>query len=669
MSAFLPCVLAAAVALGACAALPLAAQSSGPAGAAARVAGVAWAPAPCPFPGADTLPQITCGTLTVPERWDRADGPTLRLMVARVPSVRADPAPDPVVFLDGGPGFGSVRLARAALVHPAFQALRADRELLLVDPRGTGHSEPGFCREEAGELARIGSSARPRADREAAMIAALRRCGERLRADGRDPSAYGTDATVRDLDALRRALGIATWNLYGFSYGTRPALEALRRTPDAVRAVVIAGPAPFTAPGASGQPGAAARALALLEARCAADAACRGEFPALGDDVRALLAELARRPLALDGLDTTRFVDGRLVLDERTAISGMVQLLYDRKMAGALPAAVRALRARDANVLRALAQATAGAAASNVALGRAVLCYEDVPFDPPERVAAARAAQPQLAALYDEPDGAALCGALHDRRADDAITTPVESDVPTLVLVGEHDPVTPPANARLAVAGLTRATIVELPGESHRLVVSTENRCQHELIRAFLADPARPLDTGCTAAMPPIRFLTGLHAASGVGVLATALAQRPSLLALLALVVALLGSAVLAWPLAALLARRRGGVGASPPPRWPRLAAGTAAVAALAFVVGLAGVVREALGGDPLLLAFGVPRDAAWLFVLPWLVAGLALPVAAAAVAAWRGRWWGPAGRAHYTLVAAACLAFVGLVARFGLLQ
>ncbi|WP_412068790.1 alpha/beta fold hydrolase [Rubrivirga sp. IMCC43871] len=611
-------------------------------------------------PNAEDAAGVECGRLAVPERWGDPASPEIGLAVARVPSLSPTPAPDPVVFLNGGPGFGAVRLIRSALAHPFWRAVRAERDLILVDVRGTGASDPAFCPAENRAIAAALSRGGAAAPTEAAVADALRACRARMAAAGHDVAAYTSAAVARDLDALRHALGVAEWNLLGVSYGSRLALTALRDTPGGIRSAVLLAPAVPNAPVAY-SPARYTRTLGLVFERCAADRACRAAYPDLQDDFYRALAALEREPVRLAMADTARFPGGQVVLDGTLLAASVYQGLYGRPFVEVFPLAVRAVLARDERALRTMAEGIGvGPDVFNRPLNYAMTCFDAAPH-----LGAAEAERPdypRLAPWYDQPRERALCDAIHDARGDSAEARAVRSDVPMLALVGALDPVTPPAYARLAVAGLANGTVVEVPHHSHHVVLSEDAGCAVGLVRAFLDAPGRPLDTRCLADVPPLAFVTDVTPASGVGRVASALSRRPALLLPVGLAVLVLLSAVVGWPVAAL--RRRGADG----PRGPRWVAGAAATAALVWVGGLGAAVAQAAAVNPYLLAFGLPGDAAWLLVLPWLTAALAAGAVGLAIVAWRRRWWTAMWRAHYALVAAASGTVVAVAAMAGLL-
>ena len=239
-------------------------------------------------PSAAASASARCGTLEVPEDWDRPSGRRLRLRVAVIASESGSPAPEALFFLAGGPGQAATE--QYPVVAPALAAARRGRDVVLVDQRGTGGSAPLTC----PTLARGDGAALPEDD-----VQRLGACARKLTASGMDLAHYGTRDFVRDLEAVRAALGHPRVDLVAVSYGTRAALAWLRAYPERIRALVLDGVVPpGVAIGASAA-GDVRRALELHLRRCRADAACRARFPGLDARSGELMLRLARAPARL----------------------------------------------------------------------------------------------------------------------------------------------------------------------------------------------------------------------------------------------------------------------------------------------------------------------------------------------------------------------------------
>lgn len=615
----------------------------------------------CPDPDAAAKAGITCGAMPVPASWDRPDeGDPITMYVVRVPSLADDPAPDPIVFLAGGPGFGSARMWQSALTHPLWRAMRAERDLILVDERGTGRATPAVCPAHDDALRTLSSRGLDLAARRAETRRLLAACAAGLAGQGLGFANFRSRYVARDLATLRAALGLDAWNLLGLSYGARQVAAALREDPTGVRAVVLASPsmpnAPFFASGVAFD-----RSLAAVTAMCAADAACKAEFPDLDRRLPDLLAALDREPLVADGLDPAVHADGRLVLSGELAAQAIGLMLYGRGLSAAIPAAVRALEHRDADVLRSMAGALAGASGGSQMLVLALPCIEATPFDDPAAIAAdlLRAGAVGRAAANGNVD---VCDVLAPAPPEPADATADTQGTPLLALVGAFDPITPPDRVRPAVAALPQAQFVELPAESHQFIGSRDADCGRNLVAAFFNDPLAPLDTACAAAMPPVRFITGLHPTGKPAARIAAITRQPTWLAALGAALLLLASAPLVAAVGAWRARRR----TNEPMRGGGLLALTGVIAVILLAVG-ATAAWPLVQHMPIALAFGLPAWVAPWFALSWLLLGLGLVLAVSASAGWRRGAISATSAIHRLLVALSALGVGVLTATLGL--
>jgi pimeloyl-ACP methyl ester carboxylesterase len=417
--------------------------------------------------------HVRCGTVKVP-RVRGADDPTqLPIAVFVVDSAAAIPERDPVVYLEGGPGgAASDWLPALSMFAPVLER----RALVLVDQRGTGRSEPALlCNGDD-----------------------VATCRARLAGEGVDLAAYHTSAIAADLDDVRRALGYERWNLLGISYGTRLGLGILRDFPAGVRAAVIDSVAPpeadwlgDTAPGIE-------RSFRAIFDACSADKRCSAAYPDLEKTFWALVD-------ALDAKPATTTVGGRMTtVDGNAALNLFLLLAYDPGSIAALPELVFAMRDGDLTGYARM-QSLLDEAFSDFADGMylSVTCRDVAPFSSAEAVAAKEATvRPRLARAFAQGGLFATCRTWNVPPSPPIEHEPVTSDVPTLVLSGAFDPITPPAWAHEAVQHLSAGQLFDRPDASHGVFFTD---CGAAIVKAFLADPASRSAPAC-ASDPTLRL-------------------------------------------------------------------------------------------------------------------------------------------------------------------
>ena len=448
----------------------------------------AWQPQERCRLAADPLPAAfaRCGTLSVPLDPAAPNGPTIDVFVARVAALSAEPRPDPLLLIAGGPGQSTVDMYLQ--LRGAFEQARRDRDLILVDQRGTGRSAEGFACDAPDDLSLDTTGPD-------VLAAVIDDCVADLK---HDPRFYTTSVAVRDLDAVRAALGIETWNVYGISYGTRVAQHYLRQYPERTRSVVLDGVVP--PPLALGPDVAreAQRALEQIFARCAEDAACAARFAALPQLFSEVLARLDAGaaddtdPPPISALELRALV--RFMSYSAATVALLPVLISEAHAGNYAPLAGQAR-----TLLRKLPESL------SFPMSNSVTCTEDVPYADSETG--------DLASTYL---GTSIMDALKQICArwpvgamDAGFKTPVVSDAPVLLLSGEYDPITPPAYAeRVKAEGLANSVHLVGRGQGHGLVGVG---CVPRLMRSFLEDPSpAKLDAGCLALEPPTPFFLTL---------------------------------------------------------------------------------------------------------------------------------------------------------------
>ena len=441
-----------------------------------------------------------CATLTVPLDYANASGPTLDLYVARIPALTANPAADPIVLINGGPGGSAVDLYLQ--LRAAFEPMRRDRDIVLLEQRGTGRSLAGLDCEMPEDFELITSS-------QDEIRATVEACIAEFEFD---PRFFTTSVAVRDLDTLREALGIEQWNLYGVSYGTRVAQHYLRQHEDHVRTIILDGIVPAELTLGPDIATDAQSALDAIFARCAAQAPCAERYANLGQQFTELRARFADQSITVSLQDPLTAEATSIDLDE-SHLQGVVRLMsYSDATVALLPLIIDAAWQRNYQPLAAQAEMQIEAVAESLgfAMHNSVVCTEDAPWFPPDNAADA-------AALYlgtTVVDGLrAICESWPAGALDDDFKDPVASSKPVLLLSGQHDPVTPPAYAeQIMNSGLDNSRHIIGAGQGHGLAGVG---CVPRLMREFVdsADPELP-DAACLEREPPMPFFLGFQGPS-----------------------------------------------------------------------------------------------------------------------------------------------------------
>lgn len=445
----------------------------------------------CDLRDASGIPRLEaqCASYSVAE--DRANPESRRidLRIAKISARISGARPDPVVFLAGGPGQSAVEAYLS--VQAGLARLHRHRDILLIDQRGTGGSNrlpcalpdlPEAMPANTGDWRRLAQD-----------------CLARL-APTADVRHYTTSDYIDDLEEVRKALGIAQINLIGGSYGTRVALEYLRRHPAVVRTAVVDGVVPPELALGADHARNLDEALSRIFAACAANAECLERHGDPMQQLRAVQAQLglSGRPVAYREPTGFSAKEGTL---NREVIAGVVRLFaYKPESAALLPLWIAEAGRGNAAPLYAQIDLLSRNLEQQLAHGMelSVLCSEDIPMlnaDP-------RDAQTVLGDGLVEGLRAQCEVWPHGRMPAD-FKQPLKSDRPVLILSGENDPVTPPRYGEQVVATLSQGRHIVAPGQGH---ITMNSGCVPRLLAEFVESAdAKALDAECVeqlGAMP-----------------------------------------------------------------------------------------------------------------------------------------------------------------------
>ena len=427
-----------------------------------------------------------CGDFEVFEDRAAGSGRTIALRWVVLPATGPGARqPDPVFVFSGGPGQASTELV--VLADTQLAGVNLERDLVFIDQRGTGASNGLQCM--ASELPAMLEGMNASSQREA-----LAACRAGWDADLRH---YDTTTAMADIDELRAALGYKKINIWGVSYGTRAALEYLRRHESTVRSVLVWGLAPPELPYLRPFPEATRAALGQVLDACAAEPACAGVLPEGEASVEAILARLDVAPAQVELVDPRDGTLHAIEVDRELFMTGVRLTLYDASWSANLPWMLAAARDEDYGPLMDFVVSFVVAVYSHIYIGMnlSVTCSEDVPRLTQTDLDAAAASRGGARTLREFVE---VCAQWPKSTLPTDWAEPVRSAVPVLLLNGEADPATPASSAELAARSLTNAELVRFPHVAHG--TSNAGECVNELIRAFLAtpDPAS-LDSSCAA--------------------------------------------------------------------------------------------------------------------------------------------------------------------------
>ena len=458
-------------------------------------------------------PEPACGFVSVPLRHGEAASPRIRLAVVVIPALDVENRrPDPLFLAQGGPGGSTIGSFAQVLLDDPGKRPTLNRDLVLWDQRGTYFSQPRLrCRE--------GNALPPDAD-EKAQRDAFRRCGARLAREAGDLSAFNSLENARDVEDVRAALGYETYNFYGVSYGTELGQFLMRERPPGLRSVVLDAVVPLGFSLVTGVPAVRQQVMPRFAQSCAASPACNEAYPDLANRYQALLERLDKDPMPVALGPAAQQAAARAAAPpgskappatarpDTPTISGrdfdaaLYQSVYQREAVPFIPYIVQRAEQGDfsfmLNIVR-LMQASNDDMAD--AMYMTVVCAEF--GDTPESALQFPGVIKRLveAGQNDARQILQLCRDWNIRLLDKALLAPVTSDIPTLLLSGRFDPITPPEGADGVAAHLSRAFKFTFPRGTHGQAFVVP--CANFMIASFLEAPGKAPDGACASEAAP----------------------------------------------------------------------------------------------------------------------------------------------------------------------
>jgi metal-dependent hydrolase (beta-lactamase superfamily II)/pimeloyl-ACP methyl ester carboxylesterase len=455
-------------------------------------------PSGCQFQH-DTSHRVECGYLVVPEKHSQPDnGRTVRLHVAIFKSTSPNPKPDPVIYLSGA---GNQLDDHDRYLYAGGDDILKDRDYIMYNQRGAKYNEPPVdCRDLTGLAWGLAGTDLISRESDDKFVERLQDCHDDLLARGIDLTAYNTVENAADVNDLRAALGYEQVNLYGTSYGSRLALTVMRYYPGTVRSAILDSVFPPDVNLFSDDATNIHRAFQQVLETCAADAICSEAYPGLESTFYQVIDDLNANPVPLPLDRGTVLVDGDLF------VTALYLRLFSAGSVPRIPKWIeRASQRRFDDQITRTFDSVMDWGGSGLGTFWSVHCNEEISFDSYENSRAlATSLPPQIGDIFDRYLDFAVCEFWQSGQAGPVENTPVASDIPSLILAGQFDPVTPPAWGRRAAETLSNSFFYKFPGLSHGIMRSDD--CGLSIGLQFLADPAARPDASCIDALPVPEF-------------------------------------------------------------------------------------------------------------------------------------------------------------------
>ena len=451
---------------------------------------------PCKLPGIDE--ELLCGKLTVFENRETRSGRTIDLNVVVLPALDPSRKEEPLFDLAGGPGVAAT--GAADFYAKEGKEYRRHRDVVLVDQRGTGNSNPLTAAPRTRSPQDYLTEMYP-----VEYVKTLRQALEQRA----DLTQYTTSIAMDDLDDVRAWLGYERINLFGLSYGTRAVLVYMRQHPDRVRSAILMGVAPTYLKMPLHHARAAKRAMDLLLEECAGDAACHQAFPQIQHEWEEVLERLGREPARVEYSPPDKSATVTVEIQRDIFAEKLRNRMYSRDSARRIPFIIHQAAQGDFAPFLKEAIPADRSVPDFIADGMylCVTCAEDTPFIDQDEAAKANAGNPF--GNYRVVQQTRACSMWPQGKIPDGYHEPVSSNIPVLIFSGYMDPVTPPERGEEVASHLPNSKHVIISHGAHGTEGLTNVECLDKLMLEFLSKGnAKDLDTTCVERVLPPPFVT-----------------------------------------------------------------------------------------------------------------------------------------------------------------
>ncbi|MCS6161599.1 alpha/beta hydrolase [Shewanella baltica] len=413
--------------------------------------------------------RLNCGFVTVPENPNKPDGKQIQVHYVVLPAVKNVNHEEALLAIAGGPGQSAID--NAAGFDAMLSKVRQQRDILLIDQRGTGRSNLLTCDEGAQSPLSFN-------DDNANTLAETQKCLAKIDAD---VTQYGSLNAIKDFEAVRQHLGYKKLHIYGISYGTRMAQLYMRLYPAHLATVTLDGIVPMQQSvleiGASID-----RGFDLLFKDCQETTACHAQYPELKAEFDQVAASLAKAPVMENVYDPVTGEKTMLTMTRGKFYGSIRMALYQANVRALVPHAIHQAAKHNFQPILGLYSLTIDNAGMAMGMHASVVCGEDM-----HRITPAMREQAQHSFMGKTMlEGLeATCEVWKVPAVDDSFSEPISSDIPTLLLSGEIDPATPPSWGELAMEKLTNAKHFVAPYATHGVAYqSCANNLIADLVRS-----------------------------------------------------------------------------------------------------------------------------------------------------------------------------------------
>ncbi|WP_264530597.1 alpha/beta fold hydrolase [Flavobacterium sp. N502540] len=556
--------------------------------------------------------NIEWGFLTVPENWDKPTGKTVKIAVAVLKSISKNGDSNPVVYIDGGPGSGGLSGVWPWLNHP----LRKNSDIVLFDVRGTGRSLPKFCPDLGKKFLEIlAKNQNSTQDEQQKTIASLE-CKQDLLNRNIDITAYNSNSIVKDLNALKNALKYDKWNVYGVSYGTYTAQVYANAFPQDIKSLTLDSSISDISQYYNRNTENYMSSLKKVFNACENDPNCNQQYPNLQAAYYETIERLEKKPVTVK-VDQRIIPSGRFTYNAEDFKIAIQQSLYQKRLIEVIPLLITEFNKGNKSTLSSLVAAFSGALGLDYGQYYCVSCNEAVPNNSiSEFNKGARNYKELKGGLSFYKSDFVVCDkwnlGVNKQPTLVNLSNLSKLTIPVLVFAGAFDPITPALNGKITVDRFKNAFLVNAPISGHTPGFSLVGV---QIAEEFIKNPLRRPNTKELDSDNKVHFVTNIKISGGISNFANSLNEFNLLFFapfFTALIIVLLSIFIFAY----VLIRKRE---EKTPNKVLRALIIITSLLGLFTFVGFVLAINSTAENNFYILAFGIPNQFNYLFILQWI--------------------------------------------------
>ncbi|PKV49535.1 TAP-like protein [Aquimarina sp. MAR_2010_214] len=569
------------------------------------------------YPNEESLKkhEIEWGVFTVPEDWDNINSNTVKLAIAILKNTSKSISNNPVIIVDGGPGAGSIEGIGWWLNHP----LRKKSDIILMDARGTGFSEPRLCPDLGKKFLNILAKNQHAVQDDEEKVLETIKCKQELVAKGIDPDAYHSKNMAKDLHALKEYLEYPNWNVYGISYGTYVAQVYANDFPNDAKTLILDSPISNIEEYYVYNTSNYISSINKVFEDCKNDPDCNSAYPNLEDTYYNVIESLTKEPITVK-VDTSIIEEGTFTYNVEDFKVAIHQSLYQKRLIEILPLLVYQFHNRNEDALSALVVAFSGALGLDYGLYYCVTCNEAIPNNSIEDYKNDLKKHPKLkggVSFYGSDFS--VCNKWNNTKNKTVYVDSLASRInaPSLIFTGKFDPITPARNGDSLAIHIKNAHLVKTASLGHASSLSREG---FKIVNTFINIDAAEIQENNKKASK-VSFIKDVYVNGGISKLGNSL-NNFDLLFFTPLVIALLISLVAIFAYLIELFRKKQ---KSTADKLVRILLIISSILGVGILIGFILAINDAASINFYILAFGISTNWGYLFPLFYVFIGVLL--------------------------------------------